>query len=230
MQFVSNVLRIFYPNLCAVCHKQTLKDETVLCTICRYNLPLIKVNNYSNNEITTVFYGRIPVKKAVAFLYFNKNNSTQKLIHQLKYKGVQEIGALLGNWFGNQLKKQKVFTDVDYIIPVPLHPKKEKVRGYNQVTAFGQNLGKTLNISYLNGVLQRVSSAKTQTLKERFERFTNLNTKFLLTDTKVLENKHILLIDDVITTGATLEACCNELLKTKNISISIATIAYTEQN
>lgn len=229
MQFLKDVLSIFYPSLC-ICNKSLLKTESVLCSVCRHNLPIINIKSHTKNEIKNVFYGRVHIKKATAFLYFNKNNSTQKLIHQLKYKGNQKIGTLLGNWFGNQLKEQGAFTDIDYIIPVPLHPKKKSERGYNQVTTFGKSLGKTLNIDYLSGVLQRVSSSKTQTLKERFERFTNSNTKFFLTDTQILENKHILLIDDVITTGATLEACCNELLKTKNLSISIATMAYTERN
>lgn len=229
MQFLKDGLSIFYPSLC-ICNKSLLKTENILCSVCRHNLPIISIKNYTENEITNVFYGRVPIKKATALLYFNKDNSTQKLIHQLKYKGNQEIGTLLGSWLGNQLKEQGTFTDVDYIIPVPLHPKKESERGYNQVTSFGQSLSKILHIEYLNDVLQRVSSSKTQTLKERFERFKNSNTKFFLMDTQILENKHILIIDDVITTGATLEACCNELLKTKNISISIATMAYTERN
>lgn len=229
MHFLKNLLYLFYPNFC-ICGKILLRHESILCSVCRHDLPLIDLKNHMKNEINTIFSGRIPIKKITSFLYFKKGNSTQKLIHQLKYKGNQKIGSFLGNWFGKQLEEQKIFSDVDYIIPVPLHLKKEKERGYNQVASFGKRLSKTLNIKYLDTILKRVSSTKTQTFKKRFERFSNLNTKFHLTDTKTLENKHILLIDDVITTGATLEACCNELLKTKNIIISIATMAYTEQN
>lgn len=229
MLFIKGILNVFYPHLC-ICNRQLLETEKILCSVCRHNLPIISIKNYAKNEITQIFYGRIPIKKAASFLYFKKDNSTQKLIHHLKYKGNQEIGTLLGNWFGNILKDQNAFKDVDYIIAVPLHPKKEKTRGYNQITTFCISLSKILEIKHLENILQRVSLTKTQTLKQRFERFSNSDTKFFLTDTKILENKHILLVDDVITTGATLEACCNELLKTKNVRISIATMAYTEQN
>lgn len=230
MQLLQQFFNIFYPNSCVMCCNSLLKNEQFLCTFCNHNLPVIELKDYEKNEISSLFYGRIPIKKAVAFLYFRKGNTTQKLIHELKYKNNQAIGSFIGNWFGYELKKQEVFNNLDYIIPVPLHPKKEKQRGYNQVTSFGKSLSKSLEIEYIESVLCRVSSAKTQTLKSRFERFSNLSTKFLLTDTQIFENKHVLLIDDVVTTGATLEACCNELLKTKNITISIATIALSEIN
>lgn len=229
MQFFKDILGLFYTDVCASCYKNLLKSETILCAICLHDLPVIRLNDYENNEIKTIFYGRVPVHKIASFLYFRKEGIAKKLIHKLKYKGHQEIGVFLGNYLGKQLQQKKVFTNVDYIIPVPLHPKKHKKRGYNQVTSFGKTLSNVLEISYKPNVLRRVSTIKTQTLKQRFERFSNTKTKFLLTNTKIFENKHILLIDDVITTGATLEACCNELLKTKNITISIVTMAYTER-
>lgn len=230
MLFLKDILHLFYPNLCVSCSTSLLKSERILCAFCRHDLPIINTNNFNNNEITNAFYGRINIKKATSFLYFNKKNSTQKLIHQLKYKGNQEVGTFIGNWFGSNLKEHHFFNDIDCIIPVPLHPKKEKTRGYNQLTTFGKSLSEIANIVYKDELLLRISSTKTQTLKERFERFSNSNTVFHLTNTSALKNKHILLIDDVITTGATIEACCNELLKTENITISIATISYTQQD
>ena len=161
-------------------------------------------------------------------MFYRKKGNTQKLIHDLKYKGNEEIGVLFGNWLGEILKENKEFSAIDYIIPVPLHPKKLRERGYNQVTKFGQTVGKHLNITYLENSLIRISSTKTQTFKARFERFNNIDTKFLLTDPSFFDHKNILLIDDVITTGATLEACAKEFLKSKNCTISILTIAYTE--
>ncbi|WP_239704237.1 ComF family protein [Tenacibaculum finnmarkense] len=175
------------------------------------------------------FYGKILVKNVRSFLYYQKKGVTQKVIQELKYKNQPEIGRFIGNWFGENLKESGVFKEVDYIIPVPLHQTKLKKRGYNQLTEFGKTLSVLLNASYKPGFLIKTTIAKTQTTKLRFERFHNIKTPFELTDVKVFEGKHVLLIDDVLTTGATLVACCEELLKTKNISISIATIAYTKK-
>lgn len=228
MQFLKDFFHLFYPKLCAICEKQLLTNEKVLCLYCRHDLPQVCYKDYQKNKITKIFYGRIPIEKGMSFLFFRKKGKVKKIIHQLKYKGNQEVGTFLGNWFGEILHNSNEFKDVDYIIPVPLHKNKFKKRGYNQVTKFGKSLSKSLNIPYKQGFLIRTSSSRTQTFKERFDRFKNIDTKFLLNDTAIFKDKHILLIDDVITTGATLEACAKELLKTKGIKISIATMAFTE--
>ena len=228
MLFLKDIFHLFYPKLCVVCKQQLITNEKVLCTFCRHDLPIIEETNYRKNKITELFYGRIPIEKGISFLFFRKKGKVKDIIHQLKYKGNQEIGLFLGDWFGEILKENKEFNEVDVIIPVPLHQKKLRQRGYNQVTKFGERLGEILAIPYTPNVLMRTSFGKTQTFKNRFARFKDIETTFLLTDTLCFENKHILLIDDVITTGATLEACCNELLKTKNIKISILTMAFTE--
>lgn len=228
MRILKDIFHLFYPKICTCCSKNLLKGEAILCVNCRHDLPIIEITDYKDNEIATTFYGRVPIEKAVSFLYYRKKGKARELIHQLKYKNRQEIGEFLGDWFGHQLKQTNVFTDIDFIVPVPLHPKRFKERGYNQVTSFGKKLSKHLDIVYKPNILQRLSNTKTQTLQKRFERFSNTNTKFELTNTSIFKNKHILLIDDVITTGATIEACCNELLKIENITISIATLAYTE--
>ncbi len=225
-----DLLNLFYPNICYGCQKPLLKSEDVLCSFCRHNLPIINIKNFENNEIINSFYGKIPIKKASSFLYFRRKSISQELIHQLKYKGKQNIGSFIGKWFGSTLKETDFFNNIDYIIPVPLHHKKMKTRGYNQLTEFGKELSKISNIPYLKSILLRGTTENTQTLKQRFERFSNTKSSFYISDTNFLENKNILLIDDVITTGATLEACCNELLKTKNITINIATICYTKKN
>ncbi|MCH3883717.1 ComF family protein [Tenacibaculum aquimarinum] len=228
MQLLKDFFQLFYPNLCTTCNNKLLKGETVICAVCRHDLPIINHTDYKNNRVAQTFFGRIPIEKATSFLYFRKVGKTRELIHSLKYKGNQEIGAFLGSWFGEILNESNQFSDVDYIIPVPLHKKRLQERGYNQLTKFGEVLSEILKIPYNNNVLIRISSTKTQTYKERFERFSNSQTNFTLTDFTKFKNKHILLIDDVITTGATLESCCNELLKTENIKISIVTMAFTE--
>ncbi|MBT4868894.1 MAG: ComF family protein, partial [Polaribacter sp.] len=149
-------------------------------------------------------------------------------IHALKYRGNEEIGIFLGNWFGEILKENNQFDDIDYIIPVALHPKKRKQRGYNQVSKFGKIIGFHLKNPFLEHILLRTTISKTQTFKARFERFNTIDSPFHLQNTSFLKNKHILLIDDVITTGATIEACAKELQKIENVKISILSMAYTE--
>jgi ComF family protein len=228
MQFLKDIFHLFYPNLCVVCENRLTTSEKNMCTYCRHDLPIICYNDFEKNQVSQIFYGRIPIEKAAAFLLYQKEGKTKNIIHALKYHGNQEVGIFLGNWFGHSLKEKNFFKDIDYIIPVPLHQNKKKKRGYNQLTKFGKTLSTNSNVMYLENILIRTSAAKTQTFKTRFERFKNTNTKFQLTDNTFLSKKHILLIDDVITTGATLESCCKELLKTENIKISIATMAFTE--
>jgi len=228
MKIINDFFRIFYPELCVNCENQLINNETILCTFCRHDLPFTNITDYQNNKITQVFYGRTQVEKAFSLLFFRKEGITKKIIHELKYKGNEEIGVFLGNWIGEILKENKEFDTIDYIIPVPLHNKKLRKRGYNQVIKFGEQLSYHLQKSFLASELVRVSSTKTQTYKSRFERFKNTNTKFQLKNTSILKNKHILLIDDVITTGATLEACIREIKKENTVKVSILTMAYTE--
>lgn len=228
MTVLSDLFHLFYPKLCASCDEQLTKNETVVCTICRNDLPLTNIIDYTDNKVIEAFYGKVLIYKGYSLLFYRKENTTKKLIQELKYKGNEEISSFFGNWLGSLFKENQEFSDVDYIIPVPLHKKRLKERGYNQVTKMGKSLQDHLNIPFVEDKLMRISSTKTQTLKSRFERFTNLETKFVLNDTQLFVNKHVLLIDDVITTGATLEACAKEFAGIKGCKISIVTMAYTE--
>jgi len=228
MQILKDFFQLFYPKLCANCQNQLIINEKVLCTFCRHDVPLTNFVNYRDNKIAQSFYGKIAIEKANSLLFYRKEGITKRLIHDLKYKGNQEIGTFFGNWLGEILKENKQFSDVNYIVPVPLHQKKMKQRGFNQVTKFGEALSNFLDVSFVENILIRTSTSKTQTFKARFERFNSLETKFLLNDNLIFKDKHVLLIDDVITTGATLEACAKELQKTAGIKISILTMAYTE--
>ncbi|WOC39505.1 ComF family protein [Polaribacter sp. HL-MS24] len=229
MQFLKNLINLFYPNTCAICELPLLQNEAIACTLCRHDLPVIYSKDACNNPIVEKFYGRISIEEANTLLRFTKEGKTKKLIHELKYRGNEQIGEFLGDWLGVLILENKHFSEIDCIVPVPLHSKRLKERGYNQLTKFGKRLSFHLQIPLKENFLVKISANKTQTFKNRYERFKNVDTRFSITHTKVFENQHILLIDDVITTGATLEACCKELLKTQKIKISILTLSCSAQ-
>ncbi|WP_372765896.1 ComF family protein [Lutibacter sp.] len=228
MKILKDMFAVFFPEVCLCCKEYLGTNESVICLTCRHDLPITNFSFEENNLIEKSFYGRIPLEKATSLFYFFKKGNVQHLIHELKYNKQQQVGTLIGDWLGEQLIESNRFKTVDCIIPVPLHPKKLKKRGYNQVTTFGESLAKNLEIPYYEDILIRVSSTNTQTKKMRFDRWKNVQELFHVQNNFTLENKHILLIDDVITTGATLEACYDALNKTKNLKISIACMAYTK--
>ncbi|PAM95939.1 amidophosphoribosyltransferase [Flavobacterium sp. IR1] len=220
-----SIIDLFFPKVCAGCHSLLLTNETVLCTVCRHEIPLTQYHLDTNNEAVKKFYGKIDIQHASAFLYYNKKGIVQELIHNLKYKGHQQIGTVLGEWYVEDLKKVIPETPFDVIIPVPLHPKKFRERGYNQVSTFGRALSKGLNVAYADTVLYRKKYSKTQSKKDLLGRSENIENLFDVIDSEKNHNKHFLLIDDVLTTGATLEACCRALLKIPGARISIACMA-----
>ncbi len=228
MHFLKDTFHLFFPKVCVCCDEQLVKNEAVVCLKCRFELPVTNFTNEIDNKVEQAFYGRVKIEFATALLFYRTKGISQQLIYQLKYKGKQNVGNFLGEWLGFELKESERFSSIDFIVPVPLHSKKLKKRGYNQLSTFGSSISKILNVPFMNDVLLKKSITDTQTLKRRFERWKNVNEIFYLTDIDVFKNKHILLIDDVITTGATLEACALELSKTKNIKISIATMTFTE--
>ncbi len=223
MRFLKDLLGLFYPNLCLNCENTLFFNEKILCSNCKNDLPIVDGNQFLNKKM----FINSDIRDIASFLYYDKNNCTQKLIHELKYNDREDIGVFLGEWFSYSIKKRNLFSDIDYVVPVPLHKKKLKDRGYNQVTSFASSIAKTLNAAYSDTHLIRISNNSSQTKKSRFDRYDKNSSKFTLNDISCYENKHILLVDDVITTGATLASCVNALLKTKNIKISIATMAYT---
>jgi ComF family protein len=220
-----SLINLFFPPVCAGCNLFLLSNENVICTICRHNIPLTNHHLNSGNEAFKKFYGRIPVEYASALLYFHKRGIVQELIHNLKYKGQEEIGSVLGTWYAEDLKNSAIIQSVDEIIPVPLHKRKLRERGYNQVTNFGLSLSKNLNISYNPNLLVRNIYSKTQSRKNFLNRSDGIDTIFDVAFTEKNHNKHFLLIDDVITTGSTLEACSHALLKIPGAKISIVCMA-----
>jgi ComF family protein len=181
-----------------------------------------------DNPIMKIFYGRIPLKSATSFLFFEKGSIVQQIMHYLKYKNQESISTFLGDWMGQELKEEKAYTSVDVVVPVPLHKKKLRKRGYNQVAGFGKQLAKHLDAVYIDDLLIKSTKTKTQTFKDRVTRWYQNKHLFQVTNTSMLQNKHILLVDDIITTGATIEACATALNSIPGITISVASMAYTK--
>ena len=217
---------LFYPRLCESCSNYLFKNEVCICTRCLFHLPKTDFHLEKNNPVSILFWGRVKINYAASYYTFSKGSQFQSLIHKLKYHNKQEIGIALGKHFGESLKKSDFFKDIDFIIPVPLHPKKEKIRGYNQANLVAIGLSKSMHKPVVNENLVRTVHTDSQTRKNKLERWENVESIFELNDLAALENKHILLVDDVVTTGATLESCAHAILKAEGAQVSIATLAY----
>lgn len=222
-------LALLYPRLCLACEKNIPPRWDVICITCQHYLPKTKFHLERENPFTEHFWGRIPIHAGAALYHFKKGGRTQKLIHKLKYDGKRQIGIKLGHLYGRSLSNSPYFNQVDLIVPVPLHPRKEKIRGYNQSAMFAMGLAETMDIPWSNKVLRRVEMTTTQTKKRRMERFENVRKAFQNVRPKNIEGKHILLVDDVMTTGATLEACAEKILASKDTKISFATIGFAHR-
>lgn len=226
-KYLNDFIELFFPKICLVCSNNLLNQEELVCLQCLHELPRTNFHLEERNPVAELFYGRVRIEAATAFFAFNKGSNYQKLIHALKYKGMKEVGILLGTHFAIDLEQSLVFSQVDLICPVPLHPKKEKKRGYNQsefiARGIAERMGKTLSL----GNLVRKVYTDSQTRKGRYERWENVEGIFELSDAEAFENKHILLVDDVVTTGSTLEACATTiLLASPSTKVSIATLGY----
>ncbi|RTY73701.1 ComF family protein [Flavobacterium sp. LS1P28] len=223
-----SIINLFFPKVCSGCNAFLIANENVICTVCRHDIPLTNHHLNPENDAFKKFYGRIPVVHTSALFYFHKKGIVQVLIHNLKYKGHEEIGTILGEWYAEDLKNIELLTTVNEIIPVPLHRRKLKERGYNQVTAFGKALSTRLNVAYNDSLLIRNVYSKTQSKKNLLGRTEGIESIFDVSFTEKNHNKHFLLIDDVITTGATLEACSRAILKIPGAKISIVCMAMAQ--
>ena len=223
-----DLVYLFYPQHCAACDSNLDRNEHVLCTSCRYYLPQGNFHLVNVKNIEKVFYDHIKIENFVSLLVFEKEGLVQNLIHNLKYRGQQKIGTTLGAWLGSQLLNAKNFDGIDAVVPVPLHKKRLKERGYNQVEEFGKKIAQLLQVHYIDNVLIKKNYTAKQSKQKRIMRWQNSEATFGLQNQDALTGKHILLVDDIITTGATLQACINELKDIEGIKFSIATMAITE--
>ena len=221
----TDFLNLLYPDLCLICGNNLLRSEHNICLSCLNAIPKTNFHLITENPIEKRFWGKVPVYRGTAFFFFQKGSPFQKLLHALKYKGNKEIGEVLGKYAAVDLLDSPDFSSVDVIIPVPLHPKKFISRGYNQSEWIGKGLSQILEKPQDTTSLRRLQENTTQTKKSVFERYENTEGIFELSDKTTLTGKHVLLIDDVLTTGSTLEACIRALLETEGIKISIFTLA-----
>lgn len=220
-------ISLFYPSVCAACGNSLYKHESVICNKCYISLPQSNYHKNPNNPLATVLKGRFPFVEASAFYLFKKGSRVQKLLHQLKYKNRPDIGVLIGEWMAEGMKDSE-FAKADMILPIPLHPKRQLKRGYNQSTQLANGMGNKLLIPVLEDVLYRKAATKTQTKKGKSDRWDNVEEIFDVYPTANLEGKKIILIDDVITTGSTIEACANAIHKHKNVQLYILSMAFAE--
>ena len=203
-----------------------MRGEKVICTLCLFHLPKTYFHHDDDNPLTKVFWGRVNLEGVAAYVYFQKGGTVQHLLHQLKYKGQKEIGVQIGKLYGVELKTAEVFRDAELIIPVPLHPRKLRKRGYNQSGMFAEGLASVMQARLETRALYRKVYSQTQTRKARYNRWENVENIFAVRNPERIRGKHILLVDDVITTGATSEACAQALLEVPGVRVSVAAIAY----
>ncbi|RXK81906.1 ComF family protein [Filimonas effusa] len=225
--WLSAFLHLFFPHVCAGCGNDQLQQHDVICAECMAMLPYTGFLQHEGNPVEKVFYGRIPVKAAGSLLYFTRPSIVQHLMQAVKYQGNQEAGRWMGQILGSAMLQSERFNHINAIIPVPLHKRKQQQRGYNQAFLLAKGISNVLQVPVVDGVLVKQASTATQTHKGRTERMNILQNTFSLTTPEVLHQKHLLLVDDIITTGATLEACGQALLNAKPASLNITSVAYT---
>ncbi len=228
-KIIQNTLHLFYPHICTGCGSDILPKENLLCARCLNDLPVTGFATHPNNPVEEIFWGRINLKAAHSEFYFDKDALIQHLVHQLKYKSNQSIGLYLGEMMGKTLLGSKRFDAIDALIPLPLYPEKERKRGYNQAAIICNGMSLTMNIPVITNKLVRQRYTETQTKKHRTERWENVEDSFKVDDADSLAGKHLLLVDDVVTTGATLEAAGMVLLKVPGVSLSIATLTIASK-
>jgi ComF family protein len=222
---INDFVSLVFPEYCYGCEGALVGSEKHLCISCIANLPKTNFHKDRDNILAHKFWGKIPVNETLAFLYFSKKGIVQNLLFSLKYEGAKSLGERLGIEYAQYLKNENYNTHFDYVLPVPLHEKKLKVRGYNQAGVFANSFADEMQIPYSEAIIKRNIATETQTRKGRLERWKNVDSIFEVTEKELVKNKKILIMDDVITTGSTIEACASVLLNEGAAEISVGAIA-----
>ncbi len=228
MKIFDNLLSLFYPRLCVACGDALQQNEQHLCLHCLMHLPETNFHKNHDNPLMNIFAGRVKVEEVASLLYYKKGNNVQHILHALKYKGQKEIGSFLGEYYGKILALEPRFQSVDCIVPIPLHPKKQQKRGYNQSEWFAKGLSAGTGKPYRTDILTRAQFTETQTRKSRFNRWENVKEVFVATEDNSVHGLHLLVCDDVLTTGATMEAAIQQLLTLPDVKVSVVTLATAQ--
>lgn len=226
--WLSSFLSLLFPRCCLVCGRPLAKGEECICTMCNINLPRTNYHLQEDNPVEQLFWGKIPLERATSFFFYRKGSDFRQILHQLKYGGRKELGATMGRYMASELLPSGFFKGIDVIIPVPLHKKKQQLRGYNQSEWIVRGIAAVTGISVNTESIIRRKNTETQTRKSTFERWENVDGIFELYSSEHLQGKHVLVVDDVLTTGATTVACASALMEVQGIRISILTLAVAE--
>ncbi len=225
MILLKDIIYLFFPNRCLHCKKIILPKQNYLCLDCSLNIEQVEFLSYTNNNVQQKFRGRIAIEQAIALFVYQKNSPAQTLLRTLKYKGIEKIGEYAAHSILPKLANSSFFYGIDAVVPIPLHPKKEQKRGYNQIALFGTTLANYFKVDFIKDGLIKIDNNKSQTTNTKDERFYNVQNAYKINPKYTFDHQHIVLVDDVITTGATLTACCQVLKKAFNVKISVITIA-----
>ena len=225
-RWIDPVFWLYFPKNCPACGRPLRLFGANICGRCSQNLPETHFFEAPNNPIEKIFYGRLPIQTGAAAWYFHKNSALQALLFQLKYKSNKEVGLFIGKQMGALLAASERFASIDALVPVPLHPQALSKRGFNQAALICEGIGQVWHKPVLTGAIARTKHTSTQTKQTRAERWDNMENAFTIKDPTSIKGKHLLIIDDVITTGATIEACGKTLLSIAGVKVSVAAAAY----
>lgn len=221
-------ISLLFPRCCVVCGRSLAKGEECICAMCNINLPRTNYHLQKDNQVEQLFWGKIPLERATSFFFYRKGSDFRQILHQLKYGGQKEIGAIMGRYMASELTVSGFFEGIDVIIPVPLHKRKQRIRGYNQSEWIARGISAVTGICIDTEVIVRQKHTETQTRKSAFERWENVDGIFALHHADSLKGKHVLVVDDVLTTGATTVACASRLVEIEGVRISVLTLAVAE--
>lgn len=227
-ELFSDTVSLIYPRTCCGCDSSLIRGEALICISCQVKLPRSQNHTHSSEKLRNKFAGKVDIQYAFACLIFVKQGLVQRLLYELKYSGITQIGELLGNWLGSEFLLSKQIQEIDIIVPIPLHKSRLRKRGFNQSEVFSNAFAKKLKIDHYSDILCRTQSTKTQTRKSRLARWINVSSAFNVNKKVLIQDKHILLIDDIITTGATFESAAITLLEHGAKKVSILAIAATK--
>ena len=225
--YVNCLVDIFYPETCIGCGRVLYRPSRLICPVCSCDLPRCEFCFFKDNRAEMLFKGRVDLQSVASLYYFRKKGIVQKMMHALKYGGRQDVGEFLGWALAAEMVSAGRFREIDLVLPVPLHPAKRRKRGYNQVSGFGRVLSESLGVPFREDILERRIPGRSQTRKDRVMRNRALMDSFRISKSNELINKHVLIVDDIITSGATLEACARVILPVPGARVSLASMAFT---